>query len=97
MIEKGLSSRKDFLKAGGIGIAGAALLGAAGGASLLEAATGARQLPTFQFLASGAKHWADGQGGGAGGLSRELEPWEIPQDANESLPLAATFARGVGQ
>jgi hypothetical protein len=82
MIEKGLS-RKDFLKVGGIGIAGAALFGATGGASL--------------FLASGAEHWADGQGGGAGGLYRELKSWEIPKDANESLPLAATFARGGGQ
>jgi hypothetical protein len=82
MIEKGLS-RKDFLKVGGIGIAGAALFGAAGGASLR--------------LASGAEHWADGRGGGAGGLSRELKSWEIPKDANERLPLAATFARGGGQ
>jgi hypothetical protein len=96
MIEKGLS-RKDFLKAGGIGIAGAALFGAAGGASLLEAATGARRPPASQLLASGVKHWADGQGGEVGGLYRELKPWEIPKDANESLPLAATFARGGGQ
>jgi hypothetical protein len=96
MIEKGLS-RKDFLKVGGIGITGAALFGAAGGASLLEAATGARRPPASQLLASGAVHWADGQGGGVGGLSRELEPWEIPKDANESLPLAATFARGGGR
>jgi hypothetical protein len=96
MIEKALS-RKDFLKAGGIGIAGAALLGAAGGVSLLEAATGARRPPASQFLASGVERWADGQGGGAGGLYRELEPWEIPKDANESLPLAVTGARGGGQ
>ena len=96
MIEKGLS-RKDFLKAGGIGIAGAALFAAAGGAGLLEAATGARRPPDSQLLGSGAEHWADGQGGGAGGLSRELESWELPKDANESLPLAATFARGGGQ
>jgi len=96
MIEKGLS-RKDFLKAGGIGIAGAALFGAAGGASLLGAATGARRPPAYLLFASGAKHWADSHGGGAGGLSRELEQWEIPKDANESLPLAATFARGGGQ
>jgi hypothetical protein len=96
MIEKGLS-RKDFLKVGGIGIAGAALFGATGGASLLEAATGARRPPASQLRASGAEHWADGQGGGAGGLSRELESWELPKDANESLPLAATFARGGGQ
>ena len=96
MIEKGLS-RKDFLKVGGIGIAGAALFGATGGASLFEAATGARRPPDSQLRASGAEHWADGQGGGAGGLSRELESWELPKDANESLPLAATFARGGGQ
>ncbi len=96
MIENGLS-RKDFLKVGGIGIAGAALFGATGGASLLEAATGARRPPDSQLRASGAEHWADGQGGGAGGLSRELESWELPKDANESLPLAATFARGGGQ
>jgi hypothetical protein len=95
-MEKGLS-RKDFLKVGSIGIAGAALFGAAGGKSLLEAATDARRPPASQLLASGAQHWADGQGGGTGGLSRELEPWEIPKDANESLPLAATFARGGGQ
>ena len=96
MIEKGLS-RKDFLKVGGIGIAGAALFGATGGASLLEAATSAGRPLASRHLASGAEHWADGQGGGAGGLSRELKPWEIPKDATESLPLAATFARGGGQ
>jgi hypothetical protein len=88
MSEKGLS-RKDFLKAGGI--AGAALFGAAGGASLLEAAAVAGP------LASGVEYWADGQGGGAGRPYRELEPGEIPKDANESLPLAATGARGGGQ
>jgi hypothetical protein len=89
MSEKGLS-RKDFLKGGGI--AGAAVFGAAGGASLLEAATAARR------LASGVEYRADGQGGGAGGAPyRELEPWEIPEDANESLPLAATGARGGRQ
>ena len=62
MFEKELS-REDFLKAGFIGIAGAALFGAAGGASLLEAATGARRPSHSQLLASVEYRRAIGPGG----------------------------------